>query len=108
LDQIEALEQQADTAADRAEAAPGELPAEPADEAPEVQQAPTAKEPRDRQSAAPLCPYHQQRCRAGRSSAFFTYYYCQVPGCSYSEKKTRPQMARRVDEADEDEGFSAR
>ena len=80
-----------------------EAPVTPAKDAP-----PPEEQPRGRQSFAPVCPYHKQDCRAGSSNAFFTYYYCQVKGCTFSVKQPRPNMRSRLHEADEQQDHSAR
>lgn len=74
----------------------------------EVAATPTADPPRGRQSAAPVCPYCGKPCRAGRSTAFFTYYYCPSESCNYSEKQARPNMRERIQRHRASEDFSAR
>jgi hypothetical protein len=65
-------------------------------------------EPRLRQSAAPLCPYHGVRCESKRSEPYFTRYYCPEDGCSYSQKLPKPGMAERLQRDRDQEGHSAR
>lgn len=76
-------------------------PADPAGETP-----PKTK-PRGRQSAAPECPYHKKRTKAGNSTGFFTRYYCPVEGCPFSIKISRPRPKNRPAEAKPSD-FSAR
>lgn len=80
--------------------APG--PVDDVDQVPAI-----AAQPRGRQTAAPLCPYHKKHCVAKRSDAYFTRYYCPVVGCQYMVKQPRPQLATRL-HAEEAEDFSAR
>lgn len=90
---------------------------DPAAEAPTVQtpgdrstpagDAPAAQ-PRGRQSVQPDCPYCKKACKAGRSTPFFTYYYCQEPGCSFSVKQPRPNMPSRLHQAEQQQDHSAR
>lgn len=55
------------------------------------------------------CPYHGERCKANRSEAMFTRYYCPVKGCNYTQKVARPDIQKRLRrQRDQEEDFSAR
>ena len=93
---------------------PKKAPSNPNPEPPAA--APPPAPPRGRQSAAPLCPYCEVHCTAGRSTPIITYYYCpnradgSCPG-NYSVQVPRPEAirARRAAPPDPNaEGFSAR
>jgi hypothetical protein len=58
-----------------------------------------------RQSAAPFCPIHNARCKAGSSTAVFTRYYCPEADCAFSVKQQRPKTSQRMEPEEE---FSAR
>jgi len=78
---------------------------------PEAQ--PTAPEAPLRQGAAPVCPRCKTVCKANGSprvgNAFFTYYRCQSPNCSFSAKVPRENMQQRMARAAQaGENFSAR
>lgn len=40
----------------------------------------------------PICPRHNTPMRSGSTQGPLTYYYCQEPGCSHSEKVPRVNM----------------
>lgn len=40
----------------------------------------------------PICPRHNVPMKAGSTQGPLTYYYCQEPGCSHSEKVPRVNM----------------
>jgi len=84
---------------------PIDVPKNPPEEA--AEQPPEA--PRARQTNQPTCPYHPNtQCKSRHSDAFFTRYYCPEPGCTFSVKVARPDIQKRVQQSEEDEGFSAR
>lgn len=70
----------------------------------------TEEPKRLRQNLPPKkCPYHKDKVLvSGRSDPYFTRYYCQVDGCSYSEKVPRPKLSEHLKRAQDNEGYGAR
>lgn len=65
--------------------------------------------PRARQSAAPMCPYHQKtRCVSKRSDPYFTRYYCPEEGCTFLAKIPRPNLPTRLHAEEQQGDHSAR
>lgn len=70
----------------------------------DLKQADQANEPergRQTEDRRPICPYHHKPCTSQRSDNFFTRYKCNEDGCTFSTKVARPQILKRVRQAEE-------
>lgn len=63
-------------------------------------------EPRQRQTAAPICGYCRQPMRAASTRQAFTYYRCHTEGCDNTNLVKQPRP--RIGQASLQDDFAAR